>query len=382
MASYWDSDVKTALKEFSTMPTMTNAKFLRNCIDDYFADTKEVKWKEMMEQNIKWWTAKNSKKNGSAGLKENHWVFNGEGGYDRETILKESPAFGSLLVKINKLVITEDGQDGQYEEPATIASSCKDVDFTIEWFKKRITSQSNVKYVEQITKDTISYSEQRPYLCFLADQVVYDRIMEVDGLFSASDMLVTYHDRTGLHCNKAAKKAMKANDGEITLASNVLFFEDRPNTTTTKTQKNQSDVSSTSTDISSIAGVTTRSKSHKRKYFDDNDKNIGTGTGTSASNSSNSDKNETKTVVVRLNPSKFPGYTCYGPRGMTVSDRCYKGMMRFEFDSYGNEENDQPKFYFFTIMDLEFRACGKTFLQRILNAVSDDLKKRINLIKK
>lgn len=358
MESYWDSDVKLALKDFSTMPTMTNAKFLRNCIDDYLAETEEVTWEEMIKQNIKWWTAKNSKNNKSAGLKKNHWVFNGQGGYDRDTILKDSPAFGSLLIKINKLVITEDGQDGQYEEPEPIASSCKNVDFAIAWFKKRLTSPANLKYVKQITKDTISYSEQRPYLCFLADQAVYDRIMRVDGMFNSPDMLVTYHDRTGLHCNKAAKKAMKANDGEIPLTSNVLLLEDssKKPTKVTAAKKEQS--------TDTITGVTTRSKAHKRKYSDDDDKTIGIG-------ASGNDKNETKTVAVRLNPTKFPGYTCYGPLGMTVSDRCYKSMIRPDFDSYGDDENDQPQSYFFNIMASEFRACGKTFLQRIFDAVKN-----------
>lgn len=356
MSDCLNLETKDALTRFTKMPTIADAKVLRDSVRRYLFETTEVTWAKMIRWNIEWWTKSES------ALKEHHWVFGVNGGYDRETILKDSPSFASLLPQLNKYVITQDGQDGQGEEcdklgqrvpvsslharqkdPVIRAQQIKN---SIKFYKSQLARNypEHLEYVKQVTEDTIHYWEQRPYLTFLVGQTVYDRLMREDGLFYNSDLLVKVYDKEGMHVNDAAKTEMENdNYGSIPLTSIVFLLQNKVS--------KKIETKKTSSNAADNCTIVTRSKSGKRKYVNDDDKDI------------------RKIVEVRLNPTTAAGYGTRGPPGMTITEVCFSYCLAHpDFDTNGSGKKSS---YVFEIIAPEFSACGETFIKQIFDAVTD-----------
>lgn len=156
---------------------------------------------------------------------------------------------------------------------------------------------------------------------------------------------------------------MRRNGGTIPLTSEIIFL---PSTLNPSSRSDSGKKPSAPV----VDNSSTRSSGSKRKYSDDSKINE---TGKTKSSGTS------KTISARLNPTACPGYGVDGPPGATVTERCYYSMVRPDFDFSGEGEQ---KIYFFEIMALEFRACGETFIKRILDAIAPDESSKVEEVSK
>lgn len=70
----------------------------------------------------------------------------------------------------------------------------------IQFFKERLPK----KYADRIDKDTISFTEQRPYFQFWANQKMNNRVLL--HLYNQTDLLVVIHSKDGTQCNASCQE--------------------------------------------------------------------------------------------------------------------------------------------------------------------------------